>query len=848
MTAPRHRLRALPLALALALLCAPPPAQAEEKGPELSNGGYMQTTSAQGKALPLPLKGTKVRAEIAGFLATVQVQQTFVNPLQRPIEAVYVFPLPERAAVHDLLMVVGDRRIRGVIKERGEARQIYEAARAAGKTAALLDQERPNIFTQSVANILPGEEIVVELTFVQDLQYRDGRYEWSFPLRVGPRFIPGKVATGRQGTGWSPDTEEVPDASRITPQLLRRGERPGYDVDIEVDLDAGLAIEAIACPTHQVMLERKGPEAAHVKLSPKDTIPNKDFVLRYEVAGAKPRFAWLTEKDERGGFFLLMLQPRRPAAQKTLAPREYVFVVDTSGSMRGFPLQQAKALMRKALQGMTQGDTFQVVGFAGSASFLFERPQAATKPNIEEAIAKVDSLQGGGGTRFLPALDLALNSPRDPGRARVVLFLSDGYIGYENEVLRYLRSNLKGANLFPMGVGSSVNRFLIEGMARMGEAEPFYLLPKEEPGPVVDRFYSYVSKPSLTDIELDWGTLPVEDLSPAYLPDLFADRPLFVVGRYFDGGRGKLTVRGRLAGKPYSETLEVELPEPAHGTGNGIGYLWARRSIADLMDSYRIDPDRKDAVRKAVIDLALRFNLMSQFTSFVAVDDRVRTQDQAETVPVAVPLPAGVEESAAPAAAYTQGALPAGAPSGMSVKRMPAMAPPPSPVRAKAMSAEAAPAGLAGLGLSGKGVGGGGVGYGRGVGTVGVRGQRNDRAGVSPKHTIAAPQVKVALLKLQAGPELAAKDRSRLEATLRKLLPQLLPAYEAALKADAHARGKVLLRLEVGPDGALRKARVTSSPFGGEAFRADLAARAQGLALGSLPAGTVLVLELSFGG
>ncbi len=848
-TAPRRR-RLLAVLTSLALLLLAATAWADE-GPEVTNGGYMQTTDAAGKALPLPLEHTDVAAQVAGFVASVTVTQTFVNPTDGPIEAVYVFPLPQRAAVYDMRMVIGERVIQGKVHKRAEARKVYEAARAAGKAAALLDQERPNIFTQSVANILPNEKIRVELSYVEDLNYRGGEYEFVFPMVVGPRFIPGNRATGHQGTGWAPDTDRVPDASRITPPLLKKGQRPGNDIAVRLELDAGMAIEGLNSPSHDVRTERPDGESAVITLSPKDTVPNKDFVVRYRVAGRKPRVALLTQKDERGGHFLLMLQPSIPDKRFQVAPREYVFVVDTSGSMRGFPLQQAKEVMRRCLTGMRKQDRFQVVGFAGSASFLFKKPMAPTKANVADAIDKVDSLRGGGGTRFLPALDLALNAPRDPGRARVVLFLSDAYIGYENEVLRYLRSNLRGANLFTMGVGSSVNRFLIESMARIGQAEPFYLLNRDKPEPVVKRFYDLVSRPSLTDIEIDWGMLDVDEVTPAYLADLFADRPLFVVGRYEEGGRGKVTVRGRWAGKRYAETIEVDLPDQPHGRGAGIAYLWARRQIADLMDLYRIDPKRKAAAEEAVTSLALRFNLMSKFTSFVAVDESSRTQDKATTVPVAVPLPQGVEESAAPAAAFASaGPITTGMPKRKAMVRPGMMAP---------------RGGFGGMGISGKGVGGGGAApaamappspspRSRSVRlsrrSSGLRGGRRGRprAGVPVEHEMSKPTPAVTLLAVRGPESLSKAALQKAKRALTAKVKELLAAYQAELEVSQYARGKVTLRLKLDSAGRVVAAKVVAAPFGGQQFKDALVAKAKGWSLPKDVGEQVLVLTLQFGG
>jgi len=850
--------RPTPLLLLLLLALPATTASAAEEGKVLvTSGGYMQTTTADGQGVPLPLKGTAVAADVAGFLASVKVTQTFTNPYDRPIEAVYVFPLPERAAVHALTMRVGSRVIRGTIQKRAEARRIYEEAKAAGKTAALLDQERPNLFTQSVANILPREEIVVELSYVEDLKYQHGEYEFVFPMVVGPRFIGGETTLGFQGTGWSPDTTRVPDASRITPPLLLPGTRSGHDIQLRLQLDAGMAIEALASPTHEVVLDRAGPEEATVTLAPQDRIPNKDFVLRYRVAGARPKLALLTERDQEAGYFLLMLQPQVDDQAYRVAPREYVFVVDTSGSMHGFPLEQAKSLIARCLKQVGPQDTFQVIGFAGSASFLFPAPVAPTPDHVRLALERVGSWRGGGGTQFLPALDKALNAPRDPGRSRVVLFLSDGYIGYEAEVLRYLRSNLKGANLFALGVGSSVNRFLIGGMARIGQGEPFYLLPREAPEPVVQRFFEYVSRPSLTDLQVDWGGLDVLDTSPAYLADLFAERPLFVVGRYEQGGTGKVRITGRHAGQPYQETIEVTLPPVPHGRGSGISYLWARRSIQELMDLHRMEPTRRQEIEKWVTDLALRFHLMSDFTSFVAVDEVVRSDGTATTVPVPVPLPEGVSPLAAPPGAYVGGPIatrtaPPAPPTGGLLKHKLAkpMLATPDLDRASSGSRGQAPTGLG----KGDAAAAGGGGY--GLGGLGVRGGiaparlAPASAREQPPEAAAAPRKPQPTVRLVPGKVFGPTDQPPPAATLPRLellVQELLPAYTRVLATDGWARGEVGLRLEVGPDGKVLRATVTVVPFGGEGFKRELGELARRWSLPGLPAG-IWRVTLAFGG
>ncbi|MGH9651461.1 MAG: VIT domain-containing protein, partial [Terriglobales bacterium] len=356
------------------------------------------------------LKHTDVQAEISGFLARVTVTQEFVNPSADKIEAVYVFPLPQNAAVDDMTLKVNQRTIRGLIKKREEAQKIYEAARRAGHTTALLDQERPNIFTQSVANIAPGATVKVVISYVEVLKYEAGAYEFVYPMVVGPRYIPGQ-ATGKQGGGWSPDTAQVPDASRITPPVAPKGTRAGHDISIEVSLDAGVPIEEFRSTSHEIDWDRTSVHSARLNLRHERVIPNKDFILRYDVSGGRIEDAVLVHKasaarpkDLRsGGFFTLILQPPDRIPESEITPKEIVFVLDTSGSMSGFPIEKAKEAMKLALDGLHADDTFNLITFAGDTQILFPEPVPATPKNLALAQEFLAGRSGGGGTEMMKA-------------------------------------------------------------------------------------------------------------------------------------------------------------------------------------------------------------------------------------------------------------------------------------------------------------------------------------------------------------------------------------------------------------------------------------------------------------
>ncbi len=618
------------------------------------SGHMIAVPEGEDGSVVLPLKQTYVEARIAGLVSTVVVTQEFENPYTTPIEAVYVFPLPHHAAVYGMKMVIGDRVVKGIIKPRSEAQELYQQAKQQGKTASLLDQERPNIFTQSVANILPGDNILVELSYFHDLDYEQGQVEFVFPTVVGPRYIPGH-ASGRTGEGWSENTTRVPDGSRISPPLLPPGVRSGHEIEIEVHMDTGVPFRDLETPSHAIQVDRHGPSRATVTLGRRDRIPNKDFVHRWKTNPDGPVAGWVTHHDDLGGYFLLMLEPEARIPRTETAPREYVFVVDTSGSMNGFPLDQCKRLIERCLNDLDEQDSFQVILFAGSASTLAPAPVPATPANIRKAMEYVKGAQGGGGTEFLPALAKALKHPVDRDRSRIVLFLSDGYIGYEAQVLKYMDENLGAANLFPMGIGTSVNRYLIDAMARIGKGKPFYLRPDENAEETVGKFFEYVSRPSLTGIEVDFEGLPVYDLWPEKVPDLFAGRPVTLVGRFDRGARGKITLTGWLAGRRWKQTLEVELPdeEPANP---GLPLLWARKRIEALSDRLAIGELKEDEAKERITELGIRYSLMSAYTSFVAIDSEVRNPGgEGQAVSVPVPLPDQVSPLAAPHHAYVTG-------------------------------------------------------------------------------------------------------------------------------------------------------------------------------------------------
>ncbi|HEY8560291.1 MAG TPA: VIT domain-containing protein [Pyrinomonadaceae bacterium] len=608
-------------------------AQAQNKPTQ----GGLEAVGAGGKALgACPLKQTSVKAEISGFLSRVKVVQEFENNFAEKIEAVYVFPLPNNAAVDDMTMKIGERTIRGLIKKREEAKEIYEAAKSNGQIASLLDQERTNIFTQAVANILPGEKVTIEISYVETLKYENGSYEFVFPMVVGPRYIPGNP-TGRQSGGFAPDTDKVPDGSRITPRVAET--RAGHDISIEVSLDAGVPLDAVESKTHQIDSAMLSANSYRVKLKSEKTIPNKDFILRYDVAGKRIEDAVLMHRNGGGGYFSLILQPPDDPRPQDVTPKEIVFVLDTSGSMSGFPIEKAKESMKMALDGLNPQDTFNLITFAGDTSVLFEKPVPASADNLKKARAFLESRQGGGGTEMMKAIKTALDPSDSQQHVRIVCFMTDGYIGNEAEILAEIQRH-PNARVFSFGIGSSVNRMLLDKMAAEGRGEVEYVALNDDGSAAARRFHERVRSPLLTDISIDFGGLEVADVYPKRVNDLFSAKPVLIHGRFTKPGNGTIKLKGKSFGRETVREIPVNFPE-SEARHDVLAVLWARQRIDDLTaQDYE---NKKPEIREQITNLGLEFRLMTQYTSFVAVEERVVTDGGSpRRIEVPVEMPEGV--------------------------------------------------------------------------------------------------------------------------------------------------------------------------------------------------------------
>ena len=605
--------------------------------------------TADGKdVLELPLAHTRVVAQVSGNVARVEVTQYYVNPSKDRLEVVYAFPLPPNAAVTDMAFRIGNRVVLSEVKRREEAKRTYEAAKAEGRTAALTEQERPNLFTQSVANVPPGDTVAVVLRYVHEVPFEDGRYLFHFPTTIGPRYVPGAPAPGAGGPGWSPDTDRVPDASRITPPVVPPGQRSAHDVDVLVRLVPAAAFDDVVAKSHRVVTGVDGDGARLVALAEDDRVPNKDLVLSWRPAGTAPAAHALVQREKGEDWLMLFLQPPNEVAATMVRPKELVFLVDKSGSMMGAPIERAKALVAKALDALGPDDTFQIVAFDGAAQSMTAAPVPGTADNVARGRRWLSGLSGGGGTEMLEGIRAALGAPADPRRLRMVVFCTDGFIGNEAEIIEAVGAMRGSARVFGFGIGTSVNRYLVEGVGRAGRGASEVVDLKEPPDDAVLRLFRRIDRPVLTDLALSFeGSEPV-DLLPGRLPDLFAGQPLVVAGRARGGPPAAVILRGRLGEAPWEARLPIPPGKKAADAAQAgteqpvLGTLWARRRI-DALLSERPTAPSTEAVEE-VVSHALRFKLVTPYTSFVAVERELRVDPALPLAQVVVPneLPEGV--------------------------------------------------------------------------------------------------------------------------------------------------------------------------------------------------------------
>ncbi len=585
----------------------------------------------------IPLKSSKTAVQISGTIAQVRVTQTYQNKGKQAIEAKYVFPLSTQAAVHKMQMTIGDRIVNAKIFEREKARKVYQTALAEGKRAAKLDQDRPNVFQMNVGNIMPEDEIAIDIYYTELLVPVNGEYQFVAPAVVGPRF-----------TGESSERTES-----FNMPYTAKGISDSFDFDMTVTLNAGMIIKNITSDSHKVNVNYPDVKTAEIFLSNSNENPsNRDFILNYNLRGNKIQSGLLLYEGEEENFFTYQMEPTKRIALEDIPAREYLFIVDVSGSMNGYPLEVSKELMRNLLCDLRATDTFNVQLFASSSTVFSPTPLETNQQNIEEAIRFLSEGQGGGGTQLLSALHEAYKLPRkNIGSARSMVIITDGYVSVEKEAFELIRNNLDQANVFTFGIGSSVNRYLIEGMAKVSNSESFIATSKVEALEVAKNFKEYISTPLLTQVKIETEGFDVYDMEPSSISDVFAARPVIVYGKYRGKAKGKLIVTGYQGEKKFRQEFKVSQGHLSR-SNKALRYLWARKKIAELDDYKKLF---NEDVKNSVIALGLKYSLATNYTSFVAVDESVINKGGAlKTVKQPLPMPQNVNNSAVGAAAEVQ--------------------------------------------------------------------------------------------------------------------------------------------------------------------------------------------------
>ena len=593
--------------LAVAVAFTSVVAQEQEKEPEDKTLAPYFVVKGDPSVDHLPLKDTRVEISVSGVIADVKVRQIYRNEGARPINASYVFPASTRAAVYSMRMQLGNDIIVAKIKEREQAKQEFEKAKEEGKSASLLEQQRPNVFSMSLANIMPQEQVEIELRYTELLIPTDNVYELVFPTVVGPRYQ-------------SPQDKNKQEDSFVQSPYLHQGQQPPSELHISARVAAGLPIYDLSCPSHQIFPQWQNGVAQLTLDDSKPFEGNRDFVLRYRLAGDQIASGLLLFQGADENFFLYMAQPPQRVAAEAVPPREYIFVVDVSGSMDGFPLKTSKRLLRNLIGKLRPTDLFNVVLFAGDAAVLSPQSLPANQENIARAIGLIEQQRGSGGTELLPAVQQAMSLPRQEGVSRSLLLVTDGFVGGEQGVFDQIKANLNRCNVFAFGIGTSVNRYLIEGVAHAGMAEPFIVSEESEADGVADKFREYVESPVLTDIKVRANGFDIYDVNPVNFPDLLAQRPIVMFGKWRGPATGVIELTGKSGQGVYTTQLDVAASQPDEAN-SALRYLWARSRIAELSDYGGADVSDENA--KAVTALGLKYNLLTRYTSFIAVREVV---------------------------------------------------------------------------------------------------------------------------------------------------------------------------------------------------------------------------------
>lgn len=600
--------------------------------------GYIQNESTlsprffitKGTADRFPLALTEIKANVVGMIADVSIRQVYVNNGNDPIEAVYVFPASTKAAVYGMKMQIADRVITAIVKEKQQARVDYEKAKSEGKSASLLEELAPNVFRMNVANILKGDSINVTINYTEMLIPEDNVYRFVYPAVVGPRYV-----TGGSNTELINALNEQTD-SRIMPGQLK----------FEAKVSTPVPLKSLKSPSHKMDIVTKDNKTGRLvqigrnnslttmTLSPKDEFSGaRDIVFEYVLAGPEIESGLLLHEGKDENYFMLMVQPPTDIVIKNLMPREYIFIVDVSGSMNGFPLETAKSMMSELMTTMRPIDKMNVMMFSGGQNILSPQSIPATDENKEKVRSFLNNGYGGGGTELLPALRKAFQMETDDKISRTFVILTDGYVTVEREAFELIRTQLNKANVYSFGIGSSVNRWLIEGMARAGKGNSFVVMNPNETKKVADKFIAYIQSPVLSHINVDYGDLDVYDLDMPSIPDVTGKRPIVVYGKWKGKKTGNVTLKGDAANGALTFTSSVEAA-PSLPEHSALRYLWAKNKII-MLDDEQLAPAIAQAgkpmdYKQVITDLGLKYNLLTKYTSFIAIDENIRVKSKVQ--------------------------------------------------------------------------------------------------------------------------------------------------------------------------------------------------------------------------
>lgn len=630
----KHKKLLCILSAFILLMSYVPVVHAEEstENEDKTGSPYFYVESQEPGVDSFPLKSTDVNVSIQGIIADTYVVQTYANEGNKPINASYIFPASTKVTVHGMQMQIGNQTVTAVIKEKEEAKQEFETAKSEGKSASMLSEERANVFTMDVANIMPGDEVRIELHYTELIMPTEGVYQFVYPTVVGPRY----VSPALDDTGTREEWTGIP--------YLANGSAPSDTYNIHVSVSTGVPIAELTSSSHDIIIQEKGDAMADVGLKdPSDYAGNRDFILNYKLTGEQINTGLITSKGEKENFFMLMVQPPEHCQTDEIPPREYIFVLDVSGSMSGFPLETAKGLIYNLVSGLRETDCFNLILFSGTSLKMADRSVPATQENISKAACLIKEQTGTGGTELAEALEDALDTPAMRGVSRNIVIISDGYISGEKEIFQIVNDHMNQADFFSFGIGSAVNRYLIEGIASIGQGEPFIATDTGEASKIADQFRTYIQSPVLTDIKVSFDGFDTYDVEPAVIPTLYAKKPIVLLGKWRGEAAGTIQIEGMTGKGKYSQTISVA--DAMIGENNAVGYLWARKRVERLTD-YGQETD-SDAVKKEVTQIGLDYHMITPYTSFIAVLDVVRNPEgDATDVDQPLPLPLEVSDLA----------------------------------------------------------------------------------------------------------------------------------------------------------------------------------------------------------